>query len=125
MIDYGLAGAWVGSVIAFTVATLTGYQQARKAGEVKVQAAQAELVKTLEDTLAAWKQRFSEEHEEYKVYRNYAHDKLNDANAALLKCSEDCAHLRAKTDITPVMNILERITNMLDVITKRLDIHDN
>lgn len=120
-IDYGLVGTWIGSIIAVTVATLGGYQQARKSGEAKVQQAQSDLVKTIEASRDAWRLRFEEEHAEFRAYRDQTHDRLNSANDALLKCTEDCAMLRVKTDITPVIAMLERITKVLDVITQRLD----
>lgn len=111
----------VGGTIAVLSGIFAGYTRVTKSKDEKLEASKMETIQVLSSNRDAWKAQFMDEHEKYEKYRDHTHRQINDANAALLKCTEDCATLRIKTDMTPVLAALEKIDNNQLIIVKLLD----
>lgn len=88
--------------------------QAITATRVATAATDETLLKSQNDLLESframandWKARYEVEHTEFLKYRESAHKKTNEDNATMLKLTEENADLRARTDLTPVVEQLK------------------
>lgn len=111
-------GGWVGGVAAGTWAGINhfriGRQQERKESAAAIDGAHRELLETLKERIKTveqdrddWKKRCQDEHREYADYRKETHERINEANARLLRQAELIAELQAKTDLTPILKFHE------------------
>lgn len=122
MSDIYTIGSWIGANLVGLAAVLIGMQRALKLKDDKLAASKMETIQVLQANRDAWKAQFEDEHTKYEEYRIHTHKQIDEANNKLLKATEDIAQLRIKTDMTPVMDLLLRMTKILDVISERLNI---
>lgn len=132
-------GGYVGAIIAALAAAFERYKsskasthalkateraqeaEAAQSANKEVLAAKDELIKLARDSAEQWKIRCKAEHEEFIAYRDHHHSQMQDAQATILKQAEEIANLRARTDITPVMETLKDILTSLEQILQRLN----
>jgi hypothetical protein len=95
--------------------------EAAESANKEVLGAKDELIRLARDSSTQWKERCSAEHAEFAAYREKHHQQIQDAQATILKQAEEIANLRARTDITPVMETLKDILESLESILQRLD----
>lgn len=88
--------------------------QAITATKVATAATDESLVKSQSDLLLSfksmaddWKARYEIEHTEFVKYREAAHKKSNEDNQRVLVLTEENADLKARTDLTPVVEQLK------------------
>lgn len=101
---------------------------AEKAAQEKQTAADAhkiievkdELIAVAQESKAAWKAKYEQEHAEYTEYRTEAHKRLNEASALVLRHSAENAELRAKTDLSPVLKHQEEQSQVTTKIIETL-----
>jgi septin family protein len=126
----------IGSSLAFLVVLAAAFFERHRSAKMSVRAHEAEAAQKAHDLLisskddlyetarlsaAGWKERFEDEHKEYKAYREATHVKAQDTQNKMLEQAEEIASLRARTDITPVMETLAKIVKSLEGILTRLD----
>lgn len=111
-------GLVTAGVIWFLWSIMSGFRQRKQQSDTKLSEAQRELLQVREQEAHAWKQRYETEHLEYTEYRQKVHEKAAETTARLLELTSQCADLKAKTDLTPV---LEHIRNQDAINTKVVD----
>lgn len=67
----------------------------------------ADLAEAYKLKASEWKAAFETEHAESVAYHKYVHDKAEVDNATKLKLTEENALLRARTDLTPIIDHME------------------
>lgn len=82
--------------------------EAQKNAHADLLAANQELIRLARETSEDWAKRFQREHEEYVDYRKEVHTKQSESQAAMLELSREVADLRGKTDVTKVIQLLEK-----------------
>lgn len=112
----------VGSTTAVIAGLFTGWTKASNAKDAKLEASKTETIQVLTSNRDAWKTQAEDINLKYEKYRDHTHKQINEANSALLKCTEECSLLKIKTDMTPVLIALEKIDNNQLVIVKLLDV---
>jgi hypothetical protein len=145
-LDPSAAGGYIGMAVAIIAAAFERFHSQRSLGRAReaneraqeaekaraahdqVLAAKDELLKVYEKSAESWKQRHADEHKEFGEYREYAHRIANDANATIVKQAEQIAELKARTDITPILEsqkqqqeINRQMMAALEKILERLD----
>lgn len=68
-----------------------------------------------------WKAKAELEHNEFQTYRDEVHKSVNESNTRLLELTRINAELKAKTDITEVLNTQEKLANMILQVTHVLE----
>jgi hypothetical protein len=68
--------------------------------------AKDEIIGLLTNSVDAWKSRYEAEHVEHNDYRKRQHDHNNETNARMLQLAEENSGLKAKTDLSPMMETL-------------------
>lgn len=130
----GEVGAILFGILAFLYGGFERWRNLRRNDNQRVEQAKDELIKVLEADRDTWKARYETEREEYISHRKATHDHNNEANARLIKLTDENASLKAKTDITPllahqeeqtkinaeVMRTLSKVTATLDLIMHHL-----
>jgi len=88
-----------------------------------------ELIKVQTERAETWKAQFDREHEGRENDRTYHHSKLEASNTLVLKCTCEVAELRAKTDLSPIHDKLEKqdainaqMINTLNTISQTLQV---
>lgn len=118
----------IGTSIAGTLVVVGGFlaawQKVLSAKDEKLEASKAEMISVLETSKSAWKEKWEIEHEEYKCYREHTHEQINTANSKILTITEENAHLKIKTDMTPVLETLDKMVKILNAMMERLNIPD-
>lgn len=93
-----------------------------------------ELIAISREQAAAWKVRYESEHDEYVKYRQERHEKDGEIQSLVLRLTMENAELRAKTDLSPVLEhqrqnaevqvkmleSLAKISAVLDVMLKHV-----
>lgn len=67
-----------------------------------------ELIKVQTERAETWKAQFDREHDAREKDREYHHAKLEESNATVLKYTSEVVELRAKTDLSPIHDKLEK-----------------
>ena len=125
-------GTVAGLIVFFCWATITGFRKRSAAAQAKLEAktakldeANAALIQVVKDEANAWKIRYETEHAEYLDYRQKAHLRDGDMTSRILELTTECADLKAKTDITPILqaqkdqqDINTKIVESLNTITQ-------
>jgi hypothetical protein len=75
-------------------------------------AAKEEMIKTAVESKDSWKAKYETEHAEFIEYRKDAHNKLNEASARVLAYSAENGELRAKTDLSPILEHQQHQTEL-------------
>lgn len=118
----------IGGAVAagFTVAAAAcaGWLKVLQGKDEKLEASKKEYAETLESSKNMWKEKFETEHDEYKAYRQKTHEQINDSNSKILNITEENAHLKIKTDMTPVLETLDKMVKILNAMMERLNIPD-
>jgi hypothetical protein len=96
-------GGYLGMMLAGAAACYERVRNARLNSNREISRAKDELVRVLTEDRDAWKDRCTTEREEFAAYRVKSHDNANDAQARIIKLTEELGTLRAKTDITPLL----------------------
>jgi hypothetical protein len=122
MSDFFQIGATIGGTLAVAAGLFAGWTKVSKAKDDKLEASKMETIQVLTSNRDAWKAKYDDEHNDFKAYREHTHLQIDDANAKLLKCTEENVHLKIKTDVTPMMDLLFKMTRILEAITERLNI---
>ena len=122
-------GTVAGLIAFFCWATITGFRKRSAAAQAKLEQknakldeANAALIQVVKDETAAWKVRYETEHAEYLDYRQKAHLRDGDMTARILELTTECADLKAKTDITP---IIQAQKDQRDINTKIVESMNN
>jgi hypothetical protein len=95
--------------------------EARQSAHQEILAQKDELTRLARESAQQWKERLATEHAEFMAYREKMHAQIQDAQATILKQTEEIANLRARTDITPVMDTLKSVLEQLGKILNRLE----
>lgn len=124
MMDPATAAGIGGSIAGF-FGGIYGYIQQRKAKAATEQAnsateiahrtaseefarSQSELLASYQSMSNDWKNRYEIEHAELQKYREYVHDKNKKDQETMLRLTEENADLRARTDLTPIVEQLKQ-----------------
>lgn len=59
--------------------------------------------------------------EEYKLHREEAHERIEKHNADYLRAQMEITALKAKTDMTPIVTLMEKQGNVLDGMTSLIE----
>lgn len=96
-------GSMLGTACALVVAAWQSYRAKKLEAVKQLDLAKDELIKVTRESAEAWKKRHDDLHLEYVAYRENRHKSDNDTNGMLLRLTADNADLRAKTDMTPIL----------------------
>jgi hypothetical protein len=134
-------GGWLGALVAGVAAAYERFRSTRatdkalqsteraqeaeagQAAHKAILAQQDELIRLARDSATQWKERCAAEHMEYTSYREKHHSQIQEANAKILRQTEEIADLKSRTDMSPVMGTLKQIVESLERILERLDNH--
>lgn len=83
-------------------------------------ASKDELITVLTETSNAYKEKSDREHNEFMAYRKEIHDKSTEIQAQFLQLNKENMELRARTDITQVMQTQQQILDSLGTMTNVL-----
>lgn len=111
-----------GSAFIIAAAIFAAWSKSVRIKDEKLEAAKMETIEVLKTNRDAWKQKADDTEKEYQEYRRHTHDQITEANAKLLRCTERCATLEEKSDMTPVLQALNKILTVLDAMMKRLNV---
>lgn len=125
MVDLTTLGTFIVSMFVAAGGAIGAYRQATKEPNQKANDALQEQLRAFESAKEGWKNRFDQEHEEYKDYREANHIRLNEINVEVLKLHAENAELRGKTDVTQIFSVLEKMMIVLDGISTRLESMNN
>ena len=106
-VDFAYIGTLAGSIIyAIYQQFRAGRKdtaEAEKKSLESVVLAKDELNKTITQERDSWRVRFDDKSKDLEAYRQEVHDKSERLNAMVLKSAAEAAELRAKTDLTPIL----------------------
>lgn len=112
-------------VIASTVVSIIGAVWAiyERTGKIRLQKQQIadkdiqlilklkdEINETANATAAIWKEKYDAKEAEFNEYRIRAHEQVNKANSEIMKGAATIAELQARTDYTPLMQAVSKIS---------------
>lgn len=137
------------SVVVAAMGLIYGVFQAwRASGKRKVEAEARDLQRTIEakeqligvaqESASAWRQRYEDEHREYKTYREDRHRKDNELQEMIMRTTAENTQLRIKTDLSPILEqqrqhaevqvkmleSLAKISAVLDVMMKHVGLEN-
>lgn len=101
------ATPWIIGAIGGGLALFERLRNIKLTGASLVTAAKDELIKVEKAEKEAWKERYDALNAQYLGYREETHKKTEADNSRLLLLQEEVGSLRAKTDMSPVLKILE------------------
>lgn len=103
----------IGGIFATAGACWLGYRKVKGIDEKRIQHLHESVVDLLQTESKAWKDKWELEHTEYLKYRDDSHEKSNKDQATVLKLTNENADLKARTDITQVMQSQQKMLEML------------
>lgn len=115
-------GYSVGATLAIVAGFVIGLSKINKSKDEKLEAAKMETIQVLKSNRDAWKDKAEKTEEDYVSYRNTTHKKTEEDNHRMLILTEENGILKAKTDMTPVLAILEKLTEAVAKILDRLNV---
>lgn len=141
--DANTAGTWIGGgilVIFTTIQTIrsgVAQKNATKAQQVASAAHQraefantvsiTDLAKSNADLASAyktqaeeWKALAEKTYKEQQDYRNWVHDKNKEDNALMLRLTAENADLKARTDLTPLLEYMKRYDANAEKVSQSL-----
>lgn len=131
-------GGWIGAAVAAGMAVFERLRSKRSSDRAilateraqeaeaaqgankEILAAKDELIRLARESVTQWKERQAAEHAEFMAYREKMHAQIQDAQATILKQTEEIASLRARTDVTPVMDKLDSVMERLNAVVEGL-----
>ncbi len=115
--------AWANAlllIVAFGAAAFERVRNVKLSSTANVSLAKDELINVVTADRDAWKSRYETEHSEYVARRQQYHDELQGINADMLRLSGENAALKAKTDVTPIMQELKAQSEINQNVLKAL-----
>lgn len=117
-------GGAAGTVFGALWAAFERSRNAKAADALRIANGKDEIIRVKDQIIDAKEQ----EHKEYLRYREEHHKALNEANAKILLLTEDVASLRARTDISPIIEnqrlqgeVTLKILTALEKLTYRIE----
>jgi hypothetical protein len=111
-----LTAAAAGSCLAVAFSFYKGWTNVRQNETNKLHKEKTELLILLEKEVAAWKLRADTEHKEFVEYREKHHLQINEAQAMILKLSNDNTELKFKTDMTPMIELQKQTLHIIEKV---------
>jgi hypothetical protein len=134
-----LYSSWIGTAIAVGAAAYERFRSSRSADKAitateraheaeasqkahqEILAQKDELIRLARDSAVQWKEKCQAEHAEFSAYREKHHLLMQESQATMLNQAEEIASLKAKTDLVPVMQLLQEVVGGLKLLIERVE----
>jgi hypothetical protein len=100
---------------------ISGFRKRARIAKAALDKAHDDLIEVMKLQIDSWKNRFAAEHSEFAEYRKTQHDHNNAANERVIKLTAENVELRAKTDLSPVLQFTKDQTTINAKVVQSLD----